>query len=501
VSLRLYDSAAAALRDFVPLAPGRAGIYVCGATPQSAPHIGHMRSQVAFDVLRRWLERKGYEVTYIRNVTDIDDKILAKSAEAGRPWWERAYRFEREFDAAYAAVNVLEPSYEPRATGHIPEMVELIERLIARGHAYPAADSSGDVYFDVRSWPAYGQLTRQSLDDVEPALDADPRAKRDPRDFALWKGAKPGEPESASWPTPWGRGRPGWHVECSAMARRYLGPVFDIHGGGLDLRFPHHENELAQSRAAGDGYARYWMHNAWVVADGEKMSKSLGNTMSMHVLLQHVRPVVLRYLLTAAHYRSNIEIGDDDERAARLAEATTSYERIEGFVQRADELLGGALADMDPATVPLPERFVAAMDDDLGVPAALAVVHEAVRAGNTALAERDRHAARDAALEAGLVVRAMTAVLGIDPFDPHWRGGPGDGDDALRLALDSLVRADLDARAAARKERDFATADAIRDRLTAAGIVVEDTPDGARWSLDSSAGHGDHGQDGRTGGR
>jgi cysteinyl-tRNA synthetase len=496
VSLRLYDSAAAQLRDFVPLVEGQVGIYVCGATPQSAPHIGHLRSQVAFDVLRRWLMRTGHEVTYIRNVTDIDDKILAKSAQAHLPWWEHAYHFEREFDAAYAAVNVLEPSYEPRATGHIPQIVDLIERLIQRGHAYPAADGSGDVYFDIRSWPPYGELTHQSLDDVEPALDADPRAKRDPRDFALWKGAKPDEPQTASWRTPWGRGRPGWHVECSAMARRYLGPVFDIHGGGLDLRFPHHENELAQSRAAGDGYARYWMHNAWVVADSEKMSKSLGNTMSMQVLLRQVRPVVLRYLLTAAHYRSNIEIGDDDERAARLTEATTSYERIEGFVQRADELLAGALADADPTAVPLPERFVAAMDDDLGVPAALAVVHDTVRAGNTALAARDSDAVR----EAGLAVRAMTAVLGVDPLDPHWRAGPGDGDDALRDALDSLVRADLDARAAARKERDFATADAIRDRLTAAGIAVEDTPDGARWTLDAEAGSAGR-QEGRSGGR
>jgi cysteinyl-tRNA synthetase len=487
VGLRLYDSATAEVRDFVPLVPGRAGIYVCGATPQAAPHIGHVRSQVSFDVLRRWLERTGYRTTYIRNVTDIDDKILAKSAEAGRPWWQHAYHFEREFDAAYAVLNVLEPSYEPRATGHVPEMVALIERLIERGHAYPAPDGSGDVYFDVRSWPQYGELTRQSLDDVEPAQDADPRAKRDPRDFALWKGAKPGEPETASWPTPWGRGRPGWHLECSAMATRYLGPAFDIHGGGLDLRFPHHENEQAQSRAAGDPYARYWMHNAWVVTDGEKMSKSLGNTMSIENLLLQVRPVVLRYLLTAAHYRSNIEIGDDEERGARLAEATTSYERIEGFVLRADELLGGELAGADLAAVDLPDRFAVAMDDDLGVPAALAVVHETVRAGNTALAARDTDAVRAAAL----AVRAMTDVLGVDPLDPHWSAASAEQDDALRAALDSLVRADLDTRAAARKERDFAAADAIRDRLAAAGISVEDTPDGARWSLHQDEGGAD----------
>jgi len=480
VTLRLYDSATREVRDFVPLVPGSVGIYVCGATPQSSPHVGHVRAAVAFDVLRRWLIRRGYEVTYIRNVTDIDDKILTKSAEAGRPWWAHAYRYEREFDAAYRALGVLPATYDPRATGHIPEMVELVQRLIDRGHAYPAADGSGDVYFDVHSWPAYGELTRQGLDDVEPADDADPRAKRDPRDFALWKGAKPGEPATASWETPWGRGRPGWHLECSAMATRYLGSEFDLHGGGIDLRFPHHENELAQSRAGGDPFARYWLHNAWVVTDGEKMSKSLGNTLTIEALVRHVRPVVLRYLLTAAHYRSAIEIGEGPERETRFAEATAAYERIEGFIVRADELLGGAVAALDPAAVDVPEAFAVAMDDDLAVSAALAVVHDTVRAGNVALAERDEPAVRAAAG----AVRAMTSVLGVDPFDPHWGTGHG-ADSSLRDALDVLVRAEIDARAAARKERDFATADAIRARLTAAGVVVEDTADGARWTLDS----------------
>jgi cysteinyl-tRNA synthetase len=465
------------VRDFVPLVAGRVGIYVCGPTPQSAPHIGHVRAQVAFDVLRRWLIRNGQQVTYVRNVTDIDDKILAKSAAEGREWWAHAFLYEQQFTAAYDALNVLRPTIEPRATGHIIEMIDLIETLITRGHAYPAEDGSGDVYFDVRSYPAYGELTRQRVDDMEAAADADPRSrKRDPRDFALWKSTKPGEPATASWPTPWGRGRPGWHLECSAMATRYLGDEFDIHGGGLDLRFPHHENELAQSRAAGARFARFWMHNAWVVSSGEKMSKSIGNTLTIEALLTHVRPVVLRYLLAAPHYRSNIEVGNDS-----MAEATAAYERIEGFVQRAGERLGHQPDDVE--SLPVPDDFAAALDDDLAVPAAMAVLHDTVREGKRALTEGD-----DKAVEQALSsVRAMAAVIGVDPLDSHWRDGAG-GDGRLRDALDQLVRAELDARAQARKERDFGTADAIRDRLAVAGVAVEDTPDGARWTLETDHG-------------
>ncbi|MFI7586634.1 cysteine--tRNA ligase [Spongisporangium articulatum] len=477
MSLRLHDSQTRQVRDFEPVTPGCVGIYVCGATPQSGPHLGHVRAQVAFDVLRRWLSASGYEVTYVRNVTDIDDKILVKSDEAGRPWWAHAYFYEQEFTRAYDALNILRPTYEPRATGHATEMVELIQRLIDAGHAYVAADGSGDVYFDVRSWPSYGELTHQRIDEMEPAADADPSArKKDPRDFALWKGAKPGEPGTAAWPTPWGRGRPGWHIECSAMATRYLGAEFDIHGGGLDLRFPHHENEQAQSRAAGDGFARFWLHNAWVVAAGEKMSKSLGNTLSLDVLLKDYRPVVVRYLLSAPHYRSNIEISEDS-----LAEARAAFERIEGFAHRAAERLGDAGAGAGEVTE-VPAEFRAAMDDDLGTPAALAAVHDWVTRGNRALAEGDA----TAVAQALGAVRAMTQVLGIDPLDAHWDGGgvASHGPQGrLREALDQLVRAELDARAAARKERDFAAADAIRDRLTAAGVQVEDTADGARWSL------------------
>jgi cysteinyl-tRNA synthetase len=478
VTLRLFDSATRQVRDFVPLVPGQAGVYVCGATPQSSPHIGHMRSAIVFDVLARWLERSGYAVTLVRNVTDIDDKILTKSAEAGVPWWAHALTFEREFNAAYDSVNVRRPTYEPRATGHVTEMVELIARLVDAGHAYAAADASGDVYFDVRSWKQYGELTNQGVDDMEPAQDADPRGKRDPRDFALWKGAKPTEPATASWPTPWGRGRPGWHLECSAMATRYLGAEFDIHGGGLDLRFPHHENEQAQSRAAGDAFARYWMHNGWVVQGGEKMSKSLGNTLAMEALTAQVPAVVVRYLLAAPHYRSSIEVVDGS-----LEEARTAYERIENFVVRAAELLGDAVTHASLADVALPRAFSDALDDDLGTPAGVAVLHDTVRAGNSALAAGDK----EAALAAALAVRSMADVLGVDPLDPHWHGAAGSSDDRLRTALDVLVRAEIDARAQARADKDFGTADAIRTRLAAAGIAVEDTPDGARWTLEGKA--------------
>jgi cysteinyl-tRNA synthetase len=468
VTLHLHDSAAGAVREFAPLVPGQVGIYVCGATPQGSPHLGHVRAQVVFDVLRRWFVRSGYEVTLVRNVTDIDDKILAKAAESGVEWWAHAYRFEREFSAAYDALGVLPPTVEPRATGHVPEMVELIRRLVDRGHAYAAADGSGDVYFDVRSWPAYGELTHQRLDDMEPAADADPRGKRDPRDFALWKGAKPTEPATASWATPWGRGRPGWHLECSAMAGRYLGPRFDVHGGGLDLRFPHHENEQAQSRAAGDGFANFWLHNYFVTMSGEKMSKSLGNVLGVPHLLETHRAVVLRYYLVSGHYRTHLEHSENS-----LVEAEAAYSRLEGFLRRAAERLGG------PAAGEVPAAFAAAMDDDLATPAALAVLHDTARAGNAALAAGDGAGLREAAGQ----VRAGLDVLGLDPFAEPW-ASQTTGSGPARTALDVLVRARLEDRATARAAKDFATADAVRDSLKDAGIVIEDTPTGARWALE-----------------
>jgi cysteinyl-tRNA synthetase len=425
---------------------------------------------VNFDVLRRWLSASGLEVDFIRNVTDIDDKILAKSAEQGVHWYALAQQMQRELDKALASINVLPPTYEPGATGHVPEIVELIAELVERGHAYPAADDSGDVYFDVRSWPAYGELTRQRLEDMEPAADADPRGKRDPRDFALWKGHKPGaEPATASWPSPWGRGRPGWHIECSAMAGKYLGDAFDIHGGGVDLRFPHHENEQAQSRAAGRDFARFWLHNAWITTAGEKMSKSLGNSLLVPEVLKRVRGIELRFYVVAAHYRSHVEFSFE-----ALEEAATSFRRIESFVLRTAELL-----EAPPAPGELSEAFVAAMDDDLGTPAAVAALHEGVRAGNKALADGDT---AEAARLAGSV-RAMLDVLGLDPYDPAW-GGIGSGaDDRLSEVVDALVAGLLADRAAAREQKDWARADAIRDQIKAAGVEVTDTPSGPKWSV------------------
>ncbi len=464
MTFRLYDTATREVRDFVPLEEGKAGVYVCGLTVQSEPHVGHVRSGVNFDVLQRWLRRLGYDVTFIRNVTDIDDKILAKAEAEGVPWYAHAARMKRELDRAYDALNVAPPTYEPGATGHVPEMVELIEELIEKGHAYAAADGSGDVYFDVRSWPQYGELTRQKVDDMEAATDADPRGKRDPRDFALWKGRKAPEPETASWPSPWGRGRPGWHIECSAMAGKYLGPAFDIHGGGVDLRFPHHENEQAQSRAAGRPFASYWMHNAWITTAGEKMSKSLGNSLTIPSVLQRYRGIELRYYLVSAHYRSHVEFSFE-----ALDEAAAGFRRIESFLGRAGTT----------ERAELPEAFVAAMNDDLGTPAAIAVVHDTVRRGNVALSD----GAHDATAYAGQVL-AMLDVLGLDPADPAW-GASGD-DQVLVDAVDVLVAGLLEQRAQARAAKDFATADAIRDRIKAAGIEVEDTPDGPKWSLSSS---------------
>ncbi len=464
--VRLYDTEAQALRDFVPLDPSNVTVYVCGPTVQSGPHVGHLRGALSFDILRRWLAHRFGRVTFVRNVTDIDDKVLV-NATATEPWWALAYRMELEFSRAYAAIGILPPTYEPRATASIPQMQELIARLIDAGHAYAA---NGDVYFDVRSWHDYGRLTRQSLDAMEPAQDADPRGKRDPRDFALWKGAKEDEPHSAVWDSPWGPGRPGWHIECSAMSRRYLGPEFDIHGGGLDLRFPHHENELAQSTAAGDPFARYWVHNGLVTVGDQKMSKSLGNFLLADDVLRDRDPLVVRYALAAAHYRSSLDIS-----GSSFDEAETALDRIRTFLERAVRVLQRDADDVRIAAA-VPDRFAAAMDDDLGVPQALAVIHETVRTGNAALDAGDIAATTRAFAD----VAVMTGLLGIDPLDPAW-GSASAGAEAT--ALDALVRSLIAQRADARAAKDWAAADRIRDAVTAAGITLEDTNDATHWSI------------------
>ena len=459
--IRVYDSRTRAIRDFVPAHAGKVGMYVCGSTVQSAPHIGHLRSALIYDLWRRWFTHRGYDVTLIRNVTDIDDKVLALAGER-EPWWARAYRIETEFTRLYAAMGVLPPTYEPRTSGHIPQSQCLIERLIHRGHAYAATDGSGDVYFDVGSWRDYGSLTRQDPGAGLATDESPSTAKRDARDFALWKGAKIDEPDSASWPSPWGAGRPGWHIQCSAMARRYLGPEFDIHGGGLDLRFPHHENELAQSGAAGDRFARYWVHNGLVTIAGRKMSKSLGNSVSADDLLRQVEPAALRYYLLSAHYRSTL-----DYHQQALADAEAALTRVTAFQHRAGQQLPTIAA-----TGGLPEDFANALDDDLNAPAAVAVLHEHVRAGNIALDKGDLAGAA----ERQRSVSMMLGSLGIP--DDAWAATTQDDSETTVATLVNVLVAH---RARARDAGEFIAADRIRDELAAAGIVLDDTAAGTQW--------------------
>ena len=457
--LNLYNTADRAVSKFVPLSAGKVGIYLCGATVQAPPHIGHIRSGVNFDILRRWLSAIGYDVTFVRNVTDIDDKILHKAVHEEIPWWAVAMKYERAFSDAYAALNVLPPTYEPRATGHITQMIQLMEALIANGSAY--APGNGDVYLEVRKLKSYLTLSNQKLDDLQSADDADLTFKKDPRDFALWKAAKPGDP---SWPTPWGDGRPGWHLECSAMAHAYLGEAFDIHGGGLDLIFPHHENEIAQSESAGWKFANIWMHNAWVTTSGEKMSKSLGNSLQVMEILKKVRGIELRWYLGSAHYRSMLEFSFE-----ALEESSVNFRRVEGFLQRAKELLK---REIEPS---ISAQFAAAMNSDLAVPQALADISELVRIGNSAITENNLDAIAKSASE----VRGALSILGCDPFNPVFAGS----NNAKTEILDGLIALALEQRTAARARKDFAASDAIRDSLTALGITIEDTPTGSRWTV------------------
>jgi len=463
-SLSLYDTLTRTTSPFVPLKAGEVGIYLCGATVQAPPHIGHVRSGVNFDILRRWLTKSGYNVTFIRNVTDIDDKILHKAVHEEAPWWAVAMKYERAFSDAYAALNVLPPTYEPRATGHVTQMIELMQILIERGAAY--APGNGDVYLEVRKLKSYLTLSRQNVDDLQSAADADETFKRDPRDFALWKAAKAGDP---SWPTPWGAGRPGWHLECSAMAHAYLGESFDIHGGGLDLIFPHHENEIAQSEAAGYEFAKRWLHNAWVTASGEKMSKSLGNSLQVQELLKTVRGIELRWYLGSAHYRSMLEFSHE-----ALAESAIAFGRIESFLNRSVEILG-----VTPTPL-VSDAFAAAMNDDLAVPQALAGISEALRLGNIAITAGDRAGITQSANE----IRGALEILGCDPFDPAFATAEA-GED-MTAALDGTIKLALAQREAARVRKDFAAADAIRDGLIALGITIEDSAQGPRWSITRS---------------
>lgn len=518
--LNLYDTASHQVSHFVPLKPGEVGIYVCGATVQSSPHIGHIRAAVAFDIVRRWFLKLGYKVTFVRNVTDIDDKILVKAAAAGQRWWARAYYYEREFTEAYNTLGVLPPTVEPRATGHMSDMIDLIQRILDNGHGYVVTDAdgkpTGNVYFDVASWPHYGELTHQKqtsevdeaaavADRMGPSVDAtgadkynpvDPADaspdKHDPRDFALWKAPKDTDPEDARWSTPFGVGRPGWHIECSAMSHRYLGDGFDIHGGGLDLRFPHHENEMAQTRAAGYPSAARWMHSAWVTAKGEKMSKSLGTGLSVPSVLAEHSAWVVRYALGSVQYRSMLEWSDQ-----ALVEAQAAYDRVSNFIERAGVALGGQPSREEVTAVSaddLPADFVAAMNDDVNVSGATAAIFTAIRSGNTLLSQladrADSETAKAEVREALLAVRAMLDTLGLDPLAEPWvsagaAGGAADGtaESPEHAALEALIAEQLNARAEARKAKDFAKADQIRDTLTEAGIAIEDGPQGSTWSL------------------
>lgn len=546
--LKLYDTASHAVSNFKPIKPGQVGMYVCGATVQSSPHIGHIRAAVAFDVVRRWFERLGYKVTFVRNVTDIDDKILDKASAAGQQWWERAYIYEREFTEAYNTLGVEPPTYEPRATGHMIDMIDLIKQIIDNGHGYVVTDENGNptgnVYFDVASWPHYGELTHQKqtavadaasevADAMGPSVDnagndkynpVDPadmsEDKHDPRDFALWKAPKASDPLDARWNTPFGTGRPGWHIECSAMSHRYLKDMFDIHGGGLDLRFPHHENEMAQTRAAGYDSAARWMHSAWVTAKGEKMSKSLGNGLSVPAVLAQNSAWVVRYALGSVQYRSMLEWSDQT-----LAEAQSAYDRVSNFIERAGAAVGEQPSREEIVSISaddLPADFVAALNDDINVSGASAAIFTAIRSGNTLLSTLDSLAqsgvkdeicntlvnlgiskesvdgmpaefvseiVKDKVRDMLVNVRAMLDTLGLDPLAEPWvsegaAGGAGAGaDSAEHTALDRLVSEQLEERAEARKAKDFARADAIRDALGAAGITIEDTPQGPTWTL------------------
>lgn len=456
MALELFDSKTQSLRVFVPKEPGRVGMYVCGPTVQSAPHLGHLRSALVYDLLKRWLEANDLKVTLVRNVTDIDDKVLVNAQAANRDWIEFAGEVEQTFNDAYRSLGIADPTHTPHATEHIADMIQLVESLIAKGHAYQAEDGSANVFFDTGSWPQYGELTNQKLENMEGESE-NTFGKRNVHDFALFKAHKEGEPESAAWNTPWGKGRPGWHIECSAMAKHFLGESFDIHGGGIDLRFPHHENELAQSRANGDAFANFWLHNALVTIQGQKMSKSLGNGVSVEQLLEAGSWSAIRYWLSSSQYRSKL-----DYTPTSLSDAQSALDRISGFIKRA-KLQTASL------TVPLPESFVSAMNSDLNVPGAIAVIHETVRAGNTALDSNEIETVTTCLSQ----VVQMVEVLGLMLEEAK------EIDPALTQKIEELISL----RAQAKASKDFAKADQIRDELTTLGVTLEDLPNQTIWSI------------------
>ncbi|MBT1034891.1 cysteine--tRNA ligase [Canibacter sp. lx-45] len=474
---KIYDSYLAQTVAFEPREAEQVGMYVCGPTVQSPPHIGHLRSALVYDQMCRWFLATGHRVTLIRNVTDIDDKILANAAGTTARWWQLAARVERDFSECYSAIGVAAGAAEPRATGHIPEIDALIGRLIERGYAYQSDD--GSVYFDTVAWSGYGELTRQSLDAVETGAETVP-GKRHATDFALWKAHREGEPDDAQWQiTNGAAGRPGWHIECSAMATRYLGSAFDIHGGGRDLRFPHHENEHAQSRAAGDEFAKYWVHNGLINVGDQKMSKSLGNSLFAADLLAQTDPLAVRYMLGAAHYRSTLTFS-----LKAMEEASAAVTRIVQALSRAAILLGAEMPPVHESCEGLaklvPEAFALAMCDDFALPQALSCVHESVRALNTALQQEDVSAARGHC--ANLV--AMLGVLHLDPRHAQWHNKNAAVASAKsHIALDTLVSELIAKRNLAREQKNWAASDEIRDFLSTAGITLTDTGQGTNWSL------------------
>jgi cysteinyl-tRNA synthetase len=458
--LNLYNDLTNQKETFQPLEAGKVRMYVCGMTVYDLCHLGHARVMVVFDVIFRYLQALGYEVTYIRNITDIDDKIIKRANENGEPFLTLTKRFIQAMHEDAAALGILPPTVEPMATEHMEEILAMIGKLIDRGHAYTA--DNGDVYYDVRSFPDYGKLSGKSIDDLESGARVEPgEAKRDPLDFALWKAAKPDEP---AWDSPWGKGRPGWHIECSAMSTTALGDTFDIHGGGADLTFPHHENEIAQSEGAtGHPFVKYWMHNGFVRINDEKMSKSLGNFFTVREILDRYQAEEVRYFILTSQYRSPLNYDNEHLDNARAA-LTRFYTALRGLP--AAEPAGGER---------FVERFHAAMQDDFNTPEALAVLFDMVREVN-----RLRDTEPDAAAGMAAELKQLGAMLGILQDDPehYLRGGDQSASGGLS---DRDIETRIQARIEARAAKNWAEADRIRDELQAAGIILEDGPTGTNW--------------------